>query len=163
VVNRELERHDPALRARPQLVALNKLDLNPEEAKVAAVEAYLAEQGYRSFRISALTGQGVFPLMAQSAELLESLPVEVEAAPEVETKGERQTPLRVERVDENTFQVSGTTVERVVRMTDLDNTEAVRYLHRQLERMKVIPRLRALGVKEGDVVRIGEAELTYVP
>ncbi len=48
-------------------------------------------------------------------------------------------------------------------MTDLDNTEAVRHLHRRLERMGVIRRLRALGVKEGDVVRIGEIELNYVP
>ena len=47
-------------------------------------------------------------------------------------------------------------------MTDLENNEAVRHLHRRLERMHVIQRLRALGAKEGDVVRIGEIELTYV-
>ncbi len=71
-INRELALYDTDLAARPQLVALNKLDLNPPEEKVAAAEAYLHAQGYRAFRISALTGEGVFALMAQTAELLES-------------------------------------------------------------------------------------------
>ena len=82
IINQELARYDPALAARPQLVALNKLDLLPPEEKVAALEAYLTERGYRSFRISALSGEGVRPLMGQTAVTLESLPVEPE--PEVE-------------------------------------------------------------------------------
>ncbi len=50
----------------------------------------------------------------------------------------------------------------MVRMTDLDNTEAVRFLHRQLERLSVIRQLRELGAKDGDVVRVGEVELRFV-
>lgn len=164
IVNEELARHDLALAERPQLVALNKMDLNPEEGKLAAFEAYLTGRGYRSLRISALTGEGVYPLMAQTADLLDRLPAETEVAPaprasEVE---EREAPVQVVRIDGNTFQVTGAAVERVVIMTDLDNTEAVRHLHRRLERMHVIQRLRGLGAKDGDLVRIGEVELTFV-
>ncbi len=51
-----------------------------------------------------------------------------------------------------------------------DVDDALRYGHyirdrftiRRLERMRVIERLRGLGVKEGDVVRIGDIELNYV-
>ncbi len=163
-INLELERYDPDLAKRPQLVALNKMDLNPAEEKVAAVEAYLQERGYRSFRISAATGHGVYPLMGQTSVLLDEQPTEVPTAPAKSSKPEeRHEPLRVVRIDENTFQVTGSEVERVVIMTDLDNHEAVRHLHRRLERMGVIQRLRALGVKEADLVRIGEIELNYVP
>jgi GTP-binding protein len=162
VINRELELHDPALATRPQLVALNKLDLNPPEEKVAEVEAHLQERGYRAFRLSALTGEGVFPLMAQAAELLESLPVEPVAVEPVSEVTEREAPLQVVRLDERTFQVSGTQVERMVRMTDLDNEEAVRFLHRRLERLGVIRQLRSLGAKDNDVVRVREIELRFV-
>jgi len=162
VINRELELHDPALAARAQLVALNKLDLNPPEEKVTAVEAYLRDRGYRTFRISALTGEGVFPLMAQTAELLESLPVApVSAEPTPEIK-EREEPPQVVRLGEGRFQVSGAQVERMVRMTDLDNPEAIRFLHRRLERIGVIRQLRELGAKDDDVVRVGEIELRFV-
>lgn len=162
VINRELARHDPALASRPQLVALNKVDLHPPEEKLAAVEAYLQERGYRAFRISALTGEGVFPLMAQTAELLESLPAGPVAAEPVVQTAEREAPLQVVRLDEHTFQVTGTQVERMVRMTDLDNEEALRFLHRRLERMGVIRQLRELGAKDDDVVKVGEMELTFV-
>jgi GTP-binding protein len=71
-------------------------------------------------------------------------------------------PLRVEQVGEGRFAVSGESVERMVAMTDLDNDEAVRHLHRRLERMGVIRRLRALGAKDGNRVRIGRADLEFV-
>ncbi len=164
-INRELELYDPALAQRPQLVALNKIDLLPEEEKIAAIEQYLREREYRSFRISALTGQGVYPLMAQTAELLDSLPqapileAPAEAMPEAL---EREKLIRVEKLDEHTFEVSGGAVARMVVMTDLDNEEAIRHLHRRLERLHIIQRLRGLGAQDGDVVRIGEVELTFV-
>jgi GTPase len=163
IINQELTRYDPALAARPQLVALNKLDLLPPEEKVAALEAYLKERGYRSFRISALSGEGVRPLMGQTAVTLESLPVELE--PEVEESvisAEEDRPLRVEMIEEGRFQVSGDRVERMLTMTDLENDDAVRYLHRRLEQAGVIHRLRLLGAKDGDKVRIGDVELDFV-
>jgi GTP-binding protein len=47
-------------------------------------------------------------------------------------------------------------------MTDLSNEEAVRYLHRRLEQMGVIKRLRDLGAKDGDQVTIGAIQLDFV-
>jgi GTP-binding protein len=46
-------------------------------------------------------------------------------------------------------------------MTDLENEEAVRYLHRRLEAMGVIRKLRAIGAKEGDRVKLGTIELEF--
>jgi len=161
-IHRELALYDAGLADRPQLVALNKLDLSPPEEKVVAVEAYLQERGYRTFRLSALTGEGVFPLMAQTAELLEALPAEPLVAETTPVVEEREEPLQVVRSGENAFTVTGTQVERMVRMTDLDNTEAVRFLHRRLERLGVIRQLRELGAKDNDVVRVGEVELRFV-
>jgi GTP-binding protein len=81
---------------------------------------------------------------------------------EVEVGGREKQPLKVVHIAQNRYKVSGDEVERTVVMTDLDNEEAVRHLHRQLERMGVIRRLRGLGAKDGDRVTIGDTELDFV-
>jgi GTP-binding protein len=167
-VNRELALYRQDLAERAQLVALNKMDLLPPPEEVERVEAQLREQGHEVYRISALTGEGVIQLMGRTAQLLAETvgPVGEEMRSQVEAQPARprgaQRPLRVEQVGEGRFAVSGESVERMIVMTDLDNEEAVRHLHRRLERMGVIRKLRALGAKDGDRVRIGQADLEFV-
>jgi len=66
----------------------------------------------------------------------------------------------VEQTDEG-FEVYGKRVLRLVAMTDLQNDDAVRYLHRRLQRLGVIDRLRELGAEEGDTVYVGSAVFAY--
>ena len=162
VINQELALYDAELATRPQLVALNKMDLLPEETKVEQVESALRSEGCRVFRISALSGEGVRRLVGEAAVLLRGLPVPMpQEAPAAAIAPTRQR-LVVAQLGSGVFQVSGEDVERLVVMTDLDNDEAVRYLHRRLERMGVIRKLRQLGAKDGDKVKIGSVKLDFV-
>jgi len=163
-LNRELALYSEDLAHRPQLVALNKIDLHPPPDLLSDIESFLAEQGRQSFRISAVTGRGVAALMGRCAQFLDEIPAAAapQASAEPTPQPPRKAPLRVADLGEGSYQVSGEAVERVVLMTDLENEEALRYLHRQLERMGVIRRLRQLGAKDGDRVRIGAVELDFV-
>jgi GTP-binding protein len=163
-VNRELALYREELAQRPQLVALNKMDLLPPEAMLSRVEGELRAQGHEVFRISALTGEGVRLLMWRTAQLLAEAagPAGEEMQPRVKAAPKLRRKLLVEEAGAGQFGVSGDSVERLVAMTDLDNEEAVRHLHRQLERMGVIRKLRELGAKDGDRVRIGSADLEFV-
>ena len=163
-VNRELALYREELAQRPQLVALNKMDLLPPEAMLDRVEGELRGQGHEVFRISALTGEGVRLLMWRTAQLLAEAagPAGEEMQPRVKAAPKLRRKLLVEQAGAGQFGVSGDSVERLVAMTDLDNEEAVRHLHRQLERMGVIRKLRELGAKDGDRVRIGSADLEFV-
>ncbi len=163
IVMRELELYRPDLAQRPQLVLLNKIDLFPPEEKLEQAEAALREQDYEVFRISALTGAGVKPVLGRAVQLLGELAVQAEELPPAEAPVLRpKRRLRVEKTGEGKFVVSGEEVERLVVMTDLDNEEAVRHLHRRLERMGVIERLRKLGAQDGDRVKLGAVELDFV-
>ena len=163
-VNRELALYREELARRPQLVALNKIDLLPPAETLDRIEAALREQGHEVFRISALTGQGVMPLMGRTSQLVAETagPVRDEILSRVEAQPKPRRPLRVEQVGEGQFLVSGDNVERLLSMTDLDNEDAVRHLHRRLERLGVVGKLRDLGAKDGDRVRIGRADLEFV-
>jgi len=163
-LNRELALYRAELAHRPQLVALNKMDLLPPLDKLAVVESSLEEQGFPVFRISALTGEGVAALMGAAATRLAELPAPI--IPEARTEAPAEEPslaaLQVEQLGDGSYRVAGEAAERAVIMTNLDNEEAVRYLHRRLQRLGVIRRLRALGAKDGDRVRIGSVELEFV-
>jgi GTP-binding protein len=163
IVNRELALHDERLAQRPQLVALNKMDLQPSPEKVADAEAFLSERGFTSFRISAATGDGVAALIKRAAQLLDELPMEYAApvAPVPPAPRPRQRP-QVRQLGQGLFQVTGEEVEKAVVMTDLGNQDAIQHLHRRLQQMGVIRRLRALGAQHGDRVRIGSTELEFV-
>ena len=62
-VRRELELFQPALAAKPQLVAANKMDAVDDAARVEALERRAGELKLPFFRISGATGAGVPELL----------------------------------------------------------------------------------------------------
>ncbi|HEX2948050.1 MAG TPA: GTPase ObgE [Armatimonadota bacterium] len=165
-INREISLYGEGLEALPMLVALNKVDLPSAEEYLPDMIRNLERAGYRYFQISAVTGDGVKPLLYAIDEILRKQEDAEEAArPEKPThvvvRRERRE-LEVNLIDEGLWEVTGTGIERLLAMTDLENEEAVERLQRSLQRMGVFDLLRERGVKEGDSVRIGTTELEFV-
>jgi GTP-binding protein len=73
-VNTELSLFNPALGNKPQLVAVNKIDLPQVEARLAEIAASFSAVGTSVFFISAASGRGLPELMAETMELLRSIP-----------------------------------------------------------------------------------------
>jgi GTP-binding protein len=69
-VRDELRLFQPALAAKPQLVAANKMDAVTDDAHVRALERRVAELGLPFFRISAATGAGVHDLLEATWRVL---------------------------------------------------------------------------------------------
>ena len=69
-VERELELHAPELRAKPTLVAANKLDLPEARDRWQAFAASLRERGRTVLPLSAATGEGVPALLTALVSLL---------------------------------------------------------------------------------------------
>jgi GTP-binding protein len=63
VIQEELRRFSPAVAAKPQIVAANKLDAVDDPARVAALERHVAATGLPFHRISGVTGAGVERLL----------------------------------------------------------------------------------------------------
>jgi GTPase len=70
VINRELERYDPDLARKTQLVVANKIDLVADRAHLEALRGAFAERGVDLLSMSAATGEGVRDVIAAIAAAL---------------------------------------------------------------------------------------------
>lgn len=162
-INRELAEHDRRLASRPQVAALNKIDLPGARERAARVRERLAQSGVEAFPVSAATGEGVDGLLLRIADLVDRLPrapaAEELESPRIFRPGDR-TAVRIERQD-GAFVVRGEAFERLAAMTDWTNEQAVRRFQRIARRQGLAERLRAAGAKDGDPVRIHGVELVF--
>ena len=71
-VNNELAMFDPSLAKKPQIVALNKIDLPEVQEKLPEIKEELSGAGIKAHYISAATGQGVDGLMEEALKLLKA-------------------------------------------------------------------------------------------
>ncbi len=63
-LNRELALFDPALAKKPQIIAVNKMDTPEAKAKLPEVRRYFKKINKKIYPLSALTGEGLRPLLA---------------------------------------------------------------------------------------------------
>lgn len=166
-IRAELAAYNPRLAKLPEIVAANKLDLPHARQRWEAQRAELeACAGGPVWGLSAATGEGVEALMYAIAEAVAAAGPSPLAERAEEGGGEASLPweeeLEILQPEPGVFVLRGGEAERLVAMTDLDNPEAVNHLHRQLSRRGILRRLRQAGVREGDLVRIGEIEFDFV-
>src|SRR5690606_5810439 len=64
-IERELEKHDPELLAKPRWLVLNKADLLPEDERQAFAQAIVDELGWKDrwYLVSAIGREGTWPIM----------------------------------------------------------------------------------------------------
>ena len=159
-INEELALFNPILARKPQVVALNKMDLPEARGRWPLVKEEMEARGLPALAISALRKEGLPQLLHRLVQLLESLPPEEEPL-EVKTfRPSEEDRFTISR-EGDTFIVRGKRVERVAIMTDWGNEEAMARFQRVMAAMGVTMALREAGVRPGDTVRIGDAELEW--
>ena len=62
-LNRELRAFQPSLQEKPQIVAMNKIDLAVARERATEFKQQFEEMGYRVYMISAMTGEGIEELV----------------------------------------------------------------------------------------------------
>ncbi|MFB4352137.1 GTPase ObgE [Microbacterium sp. LS_15] len=151
---------------RPQLVALNKVDV-PEARDLAdLVRPDLEARGFRVFDISTVSHEGLRPLTFALGEIVEQHRAEQAAAAPVRERvvikpkgAQKDFTIRVEGgTYGNVYRIIGEKPVRWVQQTDFQNEEAVGYLADRLEKLGVEDELFRLGAVQGSTVVIGEGD-----
>ena len=149
---------------RPQLVALNKIDV-PEARELADfVRPELEAQGYRVFEISTVSHEGLRALSFALGELVatarDAAAVEAEASPRIVLRPKAVNDGGFRVVTEGgsygtIYRVLGAKPERWVEQTDFANDEAVGYLADRLQKLGIEDALVKAGAVAGSTVVIG--------
>jgi GTP-binding protein len=147
------------------LVAFNKLDLPAAREAWPAFERARRAEGLDAVAIAAATGEGLAAFRARVAGLLPSA-AELAEGPEpagvvvhrIEAMGDG---FSVDRDADGAFRVRGRRIERIAAQTDFGIEESAERFQRDLAKLGIDAELRRAGVGEGDLVRIGTAELEW--
>lgn len=158
----ELELYDVSLGKKPRLVAVNKNDLPEVKENVSRITSELKAAGIRLVFVSAVTGEGLGPLLSEVAKLLET-PVPEEPVPQPET----EKVFRPQPQDQgrgsfvkagDTFIVSIPGLERIAAGPGGTEAEVIAFYHRRLGRSGLDKAIARAGAKPGDKVRVGNTE-----
>jgi GTP-binding protein len=171
-VRQELAEYGAGLSTLPEIVALSKRDLLPDEEAGAAVERWRARLGDAVpavLAVSSATGAGLDDLRDAILAMLPEAPAErpvpaaeFEAEHRVYRPGE-EAGFDVVKVADGRFRVQGRGIEMLVARHDLSNPEALDYLEGRLKEIGVIAELQRAGFEPGDEVVVGEVEFELDP
>ena len=166
-VNQELESYQERLSARAQVIAANKADLLPEDSDaLERIRQEFEPQGIKVFPISAVSGQGIKELLYYVNNLLEQLPrepvvFEQEYFPEEEIMYADE-PYTVSYDElEQEYVVEGPRIEKMLGYTNLESEKGFVFFQKFLKDTGILDELEAMGIKEGDTVRMYGLSFDY--
>lgn len=163
-INAELEAYNPDLLKRPQVIAANKIDVIYDDGTgknpVEEIKAAFEPEGIKVYPISAVTGSGVKELLYAVRGLLDTMddePVVFEREFDMEALLDNPNEaFSVEKDETGTYLVYGPRVDRMLGYTNLESEKGFSFFQRFLRQTGILDELKALGIEEGDTVRVGE-------
>ena len=160
-INRELTAYESEIGNKKQVLAANKCDLLSEDSDaLSRIRAYCDEIGVEVFPISAATGSGIKELLYHVSGMLAQMPDETtvfeqEYDPEQMLQLDASEPFTVTYdAKEKEYVIEGPRIERMLGYTNLETEKGFVFFQKFLEENKIIDRLKDLGCKEGDTVRL---------
>lgn len=161
IINNELEIYSPALAQKKQIVAGNKIDLITNQTELEQIKQQIESKGYSFFPICTLTGEGIKPLLEKAWTILQETETTTFDNQEKAIVYELpQNEFKIE-YDGHVYSVIGKRVEKLVAMTDFDNSVSLRRFNKAWKFMGLDKLLKKEGIKEGDTVNLYGIEFSF--
>ena len=164
-INEELSLYNERLSHRPQVVVANKMDILEDESVYDEFKTELEGRGYKVFKMSAATREGVDDVIAYVSQLLNEVE-DVELVtedemykPELDTSNEDEG-LTVE-IEDGIYVVKGKSLRRIMYSVNFEDMESIQYFQKAMESEGVFDKLREMGIEDGDTVKIYEIEFEF--
>ena len=162
-INKELENFNPKILTKPQIVIANKMDMPGAEENLKEFKEQVKD--VEIYPMSSLANIGVDKVLTVLADMLdkiekEPLYEEEKIESHILYKFEREKPFTIHK-DGDTWVILGKEVEKLLRMTRFTTDEAANRFANKLRKMGIDAKLRELGAKDGDTVRILDFEFEY--
>ena len=170
-INKELERYSPRILKKPQLVAANKIDMIDEgDPQYLAFKEHVESLGYPVFPMSAPLNLGVQEILEAALRELQK----IEANPKAQEDENEYFDFESENKDpnyreircgydkeEDVYTLDGKQLKKIFNSTNFNDMGSLRYLYKYIEKKGAIDKLKDLGLKEGDTIRIQGHDMEY--
>ena len=162
-INEELKLYSEKLSKRKQILVASKMDIAQDESLYKELETFAKKEGLELYKISSVTGEGIQKLMEIVSKALKELPKE-ELTPIEErviyTLEEEKQGFEIE-IENGEYIISGPAIERLMGRINIEDNESMHYFQKSLRDLGVDEKLRDLGIKEGDSVKILDWEFEW--
>lgn len=176
-INNELKLYNEKLAERPQIIAVNKMDM-PQSADnleifLEQLKEFDGEKEHVIVPISSLTQEGIRELLFKAADALDVVekqlaeeqaqtlqPEEGEKRKVFKYEGKKEASFKISRDNED-YVLESEEVERYMKRFNMTSYDAVMRFARMLRNMGVDEELRRRGARDGDTVRIGDYSFEF--
>jgi GTP-binding protein len=160
-INQELQLYNSDLAQKPQIVVATKIDLLEDRG---VLQTFISQIGGGDvISISSATGEGIAELLNRIIEKLAVLPLETSVSYKAAGPQHPLVNAEIQVTNDGTaFIVQNEALLRRMARYDLENDDSLRSFQNLLRRWGVERALIDAGIKEGDSVRIGEFEFTFL-
>ncbi len=163
-VNEELKAYSKKLSKRTQIIVANKIDNMQDESLYNELEKVAKNNNKKIFKISGITGEGVEELMDYVSTQIKRLPkeelIDNQVKEKIYTLEAKKEDFEISK-EKGRFIVKGKKVDSIMRKVNIEDYESLFYLHRKLDEIGLNKELKKQGIKEGDIVKIGEYEMEW--
>jgi len=156
IINKEIESYNPKMLKKQMIVIANKMDLKGAEENLKAFKKAFPK--VLVIPISAVTLDGLDKMIDEITKIVKNTENEsiydssdFEDVMYYEYKEEK--PFTIEKEDD-LFVIKGEKIEKLYKMTNMQNDEASLRFARKLKRLGVDDALEEMGAKKGDEVKI---------
>lgn len=160
-LRKELKLYSDTLAERPEVLAVNKIELDAKADVLVALRAACKKKKLKLHEISCHERKGLGPL-------LQSVFAELDQAPEPERLLAHPLPGRTHKdfhveFEVDVWRVFGQQVEQLVKATNMEDPDQIRNLQRKLLGWGVEDALLEAGAEAGDTVRIDKFLFDFEP
>ena len=162
-INQELTNYGMRLMERPMVIAANMMDVDGSELYLEYFKNKLGNKKVEIFPVSALSREGLDPLVKRLYQLVQEtpeFPLYVEEEKEVNYEYKDDNELKIIR-NNNVYIVGGEKVEYLIKKINTTTPEGVNKVLSILNKMGLEKQLLDKGIKQGDTVKIGDVEFEY--
>ncbi|MDE6699337.1 MAG: GTPase ObgE [Lachnospiraceae bacterium] len=166
-INNELKAYNEELLNKPWVIAANKIDAiyDESESYIQAIKDEFEPQGIKVFPISAVSGKGLKELLYHVQGLLDNMdktPVIFEAEYDPnEFYDNPEDPYTVFKNEEGIYCIEGPRIEKMLGYTNLESEKGFVFFQNFMKNNGILDELVALGIEDGDTVRIYGHEFDY--
>lgn len=162
IIRNELKQYGMHLVDRPEIIVASKMD---EEGAEERFKKFKKKVKKEVIPYTCLTNENVNLILYKCKDLLETAktyPVYDESNDEVVIEAKRDEDiLNIVKINDNTFEIKGKKVLRTYSLINISTDEGMMKLITYLNKVGVDQKLKELGAKDGDIVKLSDFEFEY--